>query len=168
MSHPRTVQPETPKSTDTWEAIRPELEKRFGGRLGLQAAAASIAAANSSAAQVAVFGYSTPVAQQVSEPATIPAQAATGTVVRTFWWGFHVEFGHDDLEQILTAADAINSVVSLIGGNIPSPAQPWIRLLAPFVASLHEGLRGLDQGCGIYVSMSWFAPGVFIPTTVPC
>ena len=169
MSNPRDVpaaaQPSS--SADTWDAIRPELEKRFGGQPAQQTAVASIAAANSAAAQVALFGYAPATAPKPEEP-RVPAQAATGTVVRAFWWGFHVEFGHDDLETILTSADAVNTVVSLIGGNIPSPAQPWIRLLAPFVASVHQGLRGLDQGCGIYVSMSWFAPGVFIPTTVPC
>ncbi len=171
MSNPRGEHPPaqpSSSSADTWEAIRPELEKRFGGQPAQQTAVASIAAANSSAAQVALFGYAPSAAPNPLEQPTATAQAATGTVVRTFWWGFHVEFGHDDLESVLTAADAVNRVVSLIGGNIPSPAQPWIRLLAPFIASVHQGLRGLDQGCGIYVSMSWFAPGVFIPTTVPC
>jgi hypothetical protein len=81
-------------------------------------------------------------------------------------WGFHVEVGHEDLETVLNSADAVNSLVALIGGNIPSPAAPWIKLLAPFVASIHQRLRELDRGNGIYISMSWFAPGVFIPTPV--
>jgi hypothetical protein len=92
-----------------------------------------------------------------------------GTVVRAFWWGFHVQLSHEDLETVLNSADVINTLVDLIGGSIPSPAQPWIKLLAPFIASIHQRLREMEQDeCGIYVSMSWFAPGVFIPTPVRC
>jgi 2-isopropylmalate synthase len=72
----------------------------------------------------------------------------------------------DDLVRILDSADVVNSTVATIGGNIPSPAQPWIRVLAPFVAATHEGLRALDRGRGIYISMSWVTPGIFIPTSV--
>lgn len=157
----------TSPSPDTWESIRPELEKRFG-EPGQASAASAIAEANSAAAQLVLFGYTSAVDSRGPSTVSGQVQAAAGTVVRAFWWGFHVEIGHDDLERILAAADVVNAVVGAIGGNIPSPAQPWIRLLAPFVASLHDGLRRLDEGCGVYISMSWFAPGVFIPTTVPC
>jgi hypothetical protein len=96
------------------------------------------------------------------------AVARGGSIVRAFWWGFHIQLSHEDLETVLNSADMINALVDMIGGNIPSPAQPWIKLLAPFVASLHQRLREMDRGCGIYISMSWFAPGVFIPTPVDC
>lgn len=154
-----------------WQEVAAELEFRFGGLPGQGDALAGVAAANSLAAQSTFFGAqgpdttSTATAPSVATPATT-VQASGATVVRAFWWGFHVEIGHEDLETVLNSADAINSLVALIGGNIPSPAAPWIKLLAPFVASIHQRLRELDRGRGIYISMSWFAPGVFIPTPV--
>lgn len=89
-----------------------------------------------------------------------------GTVVRAFWWGFHIQISHEDLEQALGAADVVNKLVGLIGGSIPSPAQPFIVLAAQFVATAIGAVRGVDHGNGIYLSMSWFAPGVFVPTSV--
>ncbi|WP_210583099.1 hypothetical protein [Streptomyces sp. GESEQ-35] len=101
---------------------------------------------------------------QVSLPAA--AEGVSGVTVRAFWWGFHVEIDHPSLESILNSADAVNALVGMIGGAIPSPAQPWIVLAAQFVAGAHQLLRSLDRGQGIYISMSWFAPGVFVPTSV--
>ena len=94
------------------------------------------------------------------------AQVRGGSVARVFWWGFHVEISHQDLPTVLGAADTVNTLVDLIGGSIPSPAQPWIKLLAPFISGTLQLLRALDRGRGIYISMSWFAPGAFVPTSV--
>lgn len=89
-----------------------------------------------------------------------------GTVVRAFWWGFHIEISHEDLQVFLGGANAVNTIVGMIGGNIPSPAQPFIKLAAMFVATVLSTLETLDRGRGVYVSMSWFAPGIFVPTSV--
>ncbi|HKO90953.1 MAG TPA: hypothetical protein VJU61_07370 [Polyangiaceae bacterium] len=89
-----------------------------------------------------------------------------GTVVRTFFWGFHIEVSHEDLDLFLATAATVNTIVATIGGGIPSPAQPWILLVAGFIAAVLALLKGLDRGKGVYISMSWFAPGVFIPTSV--
>ncbi|MEV4364395.1 hypothetical protein [Nonomuraea sp. NPDC049625] len=148
-----------------WTDISASLSAIVGDGAAHSATSMAIAQANSLAAQAAFF---TPVVPQPGTPALALSPADGGTVVRAFWWGFHVEIGHDDLETILKSADMVNATVAAIGGNIPSPAAPWIKLLAPFVAAVHERLRAMDRGCGIYVSMSWFAPGVFIPTSVPC
>jgi hypothetical protein len=88
------------------------------------------------------------------------------TIVEAFWWGFHLQLSHQDLMTVLDAADTVNTLVVLIGGSIPSPAAPWIQLIGPFVAATHAALRALDKGRGIYISMSWIAPGIFVPTTV--
>ena len=89
-----------------------------------------------------------------------------GTVARAFWWGFHIEVSHEDLVVALATGDTVNTLVQLIGGSIPSPAQPFIVLAAQFVAAAIGLVRSLDRGRGVYISMSWFAPGVFIPTSV--
>lgn len=100
--------------------------------------------------------------------ACAPAAPSDGgqATVRAFWWGFHVQISHNDLATVLDSADAVNDLVVMVGGNIPSPAAPWIRLIGPFVSATHDLLRSLDRGRGIYISMSWIAPGVFVPTTV--
>ncbi|GAA5118960.1 hypothetical protein GCM10023320_23900 [Pseudonocardia adelaidensis] len=82
MSNPRDVPPAaqpSSSSADTWDAIRPELEKRFGGQPAQQTAVDSIAAANSAAAQVAMFGYAPSAAPKPPEEPAVPAQAVTGT-----------------------------------------------------------------------------------------
>lgn len=111
----------------------------------------------------------TEVAIPVPTPDDVPdvATRGGGVTVRAFWWGFHLQINHEALEEVLDSADAVNTLVGAIGGSIPSPAQPWIAVIAKFVTSAHALLRNLDQGNGIYLSMSWFAPGVFVPTTVP-
>jgi hypothetical protein len=95
-----------------------------------------------------------------------PTVMKGGTVARAFWWGWHVEISHEDLVTFLAAATTVNTIVGAIGGGIPSPAQPFIVLAATFVKGALGLLQSLDNGRGVYVSMSWFAPGVFVPTSV--
>lgn len=94
------------------------------------------------------------------------SQSKGGTVVRAFWWGFHIEVSHDDLTTFLAAGSTVNQIVEVIGGSIPSPAQPWIVIAAEFVKGALGLLKSLDNGRGVYISMTWFAPGVFVPTSV--
>ncbi len=79
------------------------------------------------------------------------------TVVRSFWWGFHIQISHDGLA-------AQNPVSAL--DHLPGPAAPFLAKAAGFVASSLETLRSLDGGNGVYISMSWFAPFIFVPTSV--
>lgn len=112
---------------------------------------------------VLLAGPSAPTRDDVPDVAT----RGDGVTVRAFWWGFHVQLDHESLTEVLDSADVVNTLVGLIGGSIPSPAQPWIVVIAKFVSGAHALLRTLDHGNGIYISMSWFAPGIFVPTPVP-
>ncbi|NJM55149.1 MAG: hypothetical protein HC841_03820 [Verrucomicrobiae bacterium] len=94
------------------------------------------------------------------------AKSKGGTAVRAFWWGFHVQVSHEDMQSFVEGAGSVNDIVGAIGGSIPSPAQPYIKLAATFIKATLGLLDGLDHGRGVYVSMSWFAPGVFVPTSV--
>lgn len=89
-----------------------------------------------------------------------------GTVCRAFWWGFRVQIAPRDLRYFLRGSSAVSNLVGAIGGGIPSSAAPWIALAAVIVAAILQLLRSVDRGRGIYVSMSWFAPGIFVPTRV--
>jgi hypothetical protein len=93
-------------------------------------------------------------------------QPRGGTVVRPFWWGFNIQISHETLTSFLAGASAVNDIAEQIGQNAPSAARPWILLAAAFVAGALALLRALDRGRGVYISMSWFAPGVFVPTSV--
>jgi metacaspase-1 len=103
----------------------------------------------------------------IASPASLPSRAVSGPpIVRTFFWGFHIEISRSSLQDFLRVADPVNAIVGAIG-PITGPAAPFVIVAAGFVAGALQLLRGLDRGSGVYVSMSWFAPGIFIPTSVP-
>jgi hypothetical protein len=98
---------------------------------------------------------------------TEAARAAFGApIVRTFFWGFHIEISSNDLRQFLSVADPVNAIIASIG-PMTGPAAPFIAIAALFIAGALQWLRSSDHGNGVYVSMSWFAPGAFVVTTVP-
>ncbi len=146
-----------------WDEVAAALSQRASATRGDGDFLARVIATNAASAQAAFFGSAAPTAAP-----TTPTKAGSrgGTVARAFWWGFHIEISHEDLQVFLSSADPINAVIGAIGGGIPSPAAPFIAIAAAFVAGALGLLRSLDRGRGVYVSMSWFAPGIFIPTSV--
>lgn len=86
-------------------------------------------------------------------------------IVRAFWWGFHIEASSQGLSDFAASADPVAAIIAAIG-PVTGPAAPWIALAAAFFAGALALLKSLDRGKGVYISMSWFAPGVFVPTTV--
>jgi|ERR1700722_5425525 hypothetical protein len=152
--------------TDPWEDISAELLSRIGGTRSPDEMLARGIQDISTTALENFTGFRDAFGGVTGLPSTESVSREGGVTVEAYWWGFHVVIPHDTLGSILDSGDTLNSTVNAIGGNIPSPAQPWIKLLAPFVAGVHQLLRSIDQGRGIYISMSWFAPGVFVPTSV--
>jgi hypothetical protein len=152
--------------TDNWEEVSAELQNRIGGTRSPDETLARAIEGISAAALENFTGFPNSFGGVTGPRSTESVSRAGDVVVRAFWWGFHVQISHEALESILDSGDSLNATVNAIGGSIPSPAQPWIKLLAPFVAGIHAALRGIDRGNGIYISMTWFAPGVFIPTSV--
>ncbi|MEJ7602753.1 MAG: hypothetical protein WKG01_32995 [Kofleriaceae bacterium] len=92
--------------------------------------------------------------------------AKGGTVVRGFWWGFHIQLSREDLNIFLATAAPLTAITATLAAGIWPPAAPFIGLAAAFIAGALALLKALDRGYGVYVSMSWFAPGVFVPTMV--
>jgi hypothetical protein len=86
-------------------------------------------------------------------------------ILRAFVWGFHLELSSRTLRELASAANPVNELLAALG-PARGPAAPFVTLAAAFVAGYLHGHGRLDQGDGIYVSMSWFAPGVFIPSAV--
>jgi type IV secretory pathway VirB2 component (pilin) len=87
-------------------------------------------------------------------------------VARAFWWGLQIEITSQDLSGLLNAADPNGDVVQFVRNVLPGDYAKWIDVIAPFIVAGTSLLRGLDKGRGVYISMSWFAPGILIPTTV--
>jgi len=146
-----------------WAEVLEELDRR-GSTRGHAGFLERVTAANARAAQAMLFGMP---GDPVSSSLNVPRDSTRGgTVARAFWWGFHIQISHEDLQAFVKSADPVNALIGAIGGAIPSPAAPFIALAAAFVAGALQLLGSLDKGHGVYVSMSWFAPGVFVPTTV--
>lgn len=151
--------------TDGWLGFAEALASFVASDNELQSAVYSMMARSARQALASGDGVVPSVSDLVS---TFGKQFATrgGTVVRTFWWGFHIQVSHQDLQNFLAGAGGVNAIVGTIGGSIPSPAAPFIAMAAAFIAGALSLLKGLDRGNGVYVSMSWLAPGVFVPTSV--
>ena len=142
-----------------WDEVAAALVLKENGSRGIGGDFLSrVIAANARAAETTFFGA-------VNDGAPAAAMRGGG-VVRSYWWGFSIEVPHGDLVSLLNATDPKGEVVRFLRTILPSDYARWIDVIAPFVAAGASMLRGLDRGRGIYISMSWFAPGIFVPTTV--
>lgn len=88
------------------------------------------------------------------------------SLFQAYWWGFHVQIGPNDLQSILNVIDPNGPIFNFLRTVLPAEYQRWLNLIAPFISGSAGLIRGLNRGRGVYISMSWFAPGVFVPTSV--
>ena len=141
-----------------WEEVAAELSQKLARERGAGDFMSTVISVNAQAAQALHSGRVAPA----------PSTGLTrgGSVFRAFWWGFHVELSHEDLDAGLRAADPNGAFVRDLRVVIPDEYEYWIDVIAPFVVAGSTLLRTLDRGRGVYISMSWFAPGIFVPTTV--
>lgn len=91
------------------------------------------------------------------------------------WWGFHVPFAFADADDIFKVGQAINSLVGTLGGFLAKaapPIAPFVTAIVLYVVVQVAVIKGVSVGCqrsgakGVWVSMVWLAPGVFVPTCV--
>jgi metacaspase-1 len=95
-----------------------------------------------------------------------PAPRSGGMVCRSFWWGFHLEIPHMDLEELI-AGGVGDEVLERMLGRVPHRVLPHVKTLIAFVVQSFETIRGIDRGAGVFISMSSFAPDLFVTTAVP-
>lgn len=150
----------------SWLMFATALDKLVASSLELRRAIEEAVARTARAALATGEGALPPLHEFLTRMRSPEVAARGGTVARAFWWGFHVQISHEDLDAFVIAAAPINIIIGAIEGGIPSPATPFIAAAAAFVADALGLLKSLDRGSGVYVSMSWFAPFVFVPTTV--
>ena len=73
---------------------------------------------------------------------------------------------HADVQSFLSFVDPTGPVAAFFRRILPQDYARWIDVVAPYVTGALGLIRGVDRGRGVYISMSWFAPGVFVPTSV--
>lgn len=83
---------------------------------------------------------------------------------RTYWWGFQLEIPHAILATWVPDTTESPEVVAAIG-TIANTIAPFRRRAAAYIASRIGELQQLDRGAGTYVSMTWMAPNIFIPSS---
>jgi hypothetical protein len=139
-----------------WEEVASALSQQSQTTRDLDGFMSKVITANAAAAQAA---YS--ASKNGSD-----AGDRGGSQFAVYWWGFHIQVSHQDLTSLLNTIDPSGPIATFLRAVIPPSYQFWITAATPFVLASEALLRALDKGKGIYISMSWFAPGVFVPTTV--
>lgn len=123
-----------------------------------------------SAADAAVMTRAAPAPTQSGAPAC-----------RAFWWGFHLALPPAALARLAAAGGAVattapaaptaapTTALSLAGHPVPVPprAAPHVAALTRYLSEHFAEVRSHDRGAGVLISMSLFAPGLFVTTAIP-
>ncbi len=148
-----------------WDEVRALLDTQM--RSGIDADALQRAVeANSTSAQVALFGGAVQLDPASANRSLVSRATRGGSSAHAFWWGFNIQISHDDVTQILNVFDGLDQFIGAISAVLPSVIRPFLGVVKIFLEVSSAVLRAVDRGRGVYISMSWFAPGVFVPTSV--
>jgi len=148
-----------------WDDIRDRLADQFRGDDDNSVLVKSIEA-NARAAQMALFGGLVQLDDSAQNRSMVSTPVRGGTVVRAFWWGFHIQVSHQDVQELINAFDGVQALLQAIGPVVPGVVRPFLAVAGIFLDVSKNVLRAVDRGRGVYISMSWFAPGIFVPTSV--
>lgn len=95
-----------------------------------------------------------------------PAPRGSGMMCRTFWWGFHLEVPHPELQDLRHSGVTHESLRRMLA-LVPPRVQPHVQTLTDFVVKSFETILEIDRGAGVFISMSSFAPDLYVITAVP-
>jgi len=101
-------------------------------------------------------------------PPAPPPQPIPPPTVTAFWWGLQFAFPEPALKGLLLSENieaAALGVLSAALFEIPVAALV-VAALAAAIAIQAQIYAAVDQGNGIYLSMLWIAPEVFVPTAI--
>jgi len=85
-----------------------------------------------------------------------------------FWWGLQIAVVESDLERIAASAN-IQLAAHQIASSVLTPlaiGEIFISEIASFLSINSLILHVVDRGNGVYITMSWLAPGIFVPTAI--
>ena len=92
---------------------------------------------------------------------------APNVEVNLLWWGVQVVFPEPTVRYLLGIAGIEGALLGALGLLPAFAAVPWlIPVLAAYIAVQAILIGLVDQGNGVYLSMLWVAPGIFVPTSI--
>jgi metacaspase-1 len=89
-----------------------------------------------------------------------------GLACRTFWWGFHLEMAHAEIEELATGGMDELALVRMLEA-VPRAVAPHVLSLVAYVVATFDHIRTINRGAGVFISMSSFAPDLYVVTAVP-
>ncbi len=101
----------------------------------------------------------------LAAPIAAAAAPTNRITVQAYWWGFHFVVPEPVMAQWTAGGTTLAGVVAAIAGST-GPAAPFVAAGAAYIAAEIGLMKAVDHGKGVYVSMSWFAPGIFVPTSI--
>lgn len=111
------------------------------------------------------------------------AAAAPGDVItaKAFWWGWHLDVPHDQVEPLLSNTEKVAEIVETALHFIPEVGALVALALKAYFAVMRQVVEKVDKGNGVYLSQTWaiyaaliasggllgpaLVPVLFIPTT---
>lgn len=104
-----------------------------------------------------------------TRPTQLRATDATPTLAtisaEAFWWGYHFVIPEASMEALSASGDIVSTFLGLLGAIAPELEL----VLAPvelFLEIEFATAKGIDDGAGVYLSASWVAPALIIPTPI--
>lgn len=82
---------------------------------------------------------------------------------RTFWWGFHVEICAAAV-LALTSHGLDRDSLAREFARVPIAVVSHVTTLSSFISDHIECVKAANRGAGVCVSMSWFAPDLYVVT----
>jgi len=98
-------------------------------------------------------------------PPPAPPPSAEDITVEVFWWGFHFRIPESRMAYWVAGGLSVGGVLGAVAGTT-GPAAPFLSLVAAYVVAEFETAKQVDVGNGVFISMTWFAPGIFVPTAI--
>ena len=138
---------------ERWRAVLGELVKRVRGDAEFRA-------------RVEATGAVLDNFEAVLERTRRGRESPSGTVLcHGYWWGFELELPHVALGAWSGEAIESATVAASIAADV-GPAAAFLRRAAAWIANRLPELQAIDRGAGVYVSMTWMAPYIFVPMPV--
>lgn len=101
----------------------------------------------------------------VKVPPVPPAPPPVAITVQTYGWGFHFVVPEALMQDWTGAGLAVAEVVQF-AATFAGPAAVFVEALGEYLEAEFDLAKAVDKGNGVYVSMSWFAPALFVPTPI--